>query len=79
MFARQPQALVVWSGVVEPLYTLLASAGGGTDQCSFRTKCAPATYVGKGRLIGGKGVIFPDSHRSGDSSLRVDPAEPADQ
>jgi hypothetical protein len=41
----------------------LASAGGDMDQSSTRRKRTPVGYFGKGRLIGGKGVIFPDSHR----------------
>jgi hypothetical protein len=33
------------------------------DQSSTRRKRTPVGYFGKGRLIGGKGVIFPDSYR----------------
>jgi len=33
------------------------------DQSSTKRKRNPVGYFGKGRLIGGKGVIFPDSHR----------------
>ena len=35
------------------------------DQSSTRRKRTPVGYFGKGRLIGGKGVIFPDSYRGG--------------
>jgi hypothetical protein len=42
---------------------LLASAGSGMDQSSTRRKCTPVRYLGKGRLMGGRGVIFPGSYR----------------
>jgi hypothetical protein len=33
------------------------------DQSSTRRKCTPVRYLGKGRLMGGRGVIFPGSYR----------------
>jgi hypothetical protein len=42
---------------------LLASAGGGVDQSPTLRKQPPSGYFGKGRLMGGRGVIFPGSHR----------------
>jgi hypothetical protein len=51
---------------------LLASAGSGMDQSSTRRKCTPVRYLGKGRLMGGRGVIFPGSYRlSAISTLKL--------
>jgi hypothetical protein len=41
----------------------LASAGSDMDQSSTRTKRTSVGYLGKGRLMGGRGVIFPGSYR----------------
>jgi hypothetical protein len=38
------------------------------DQSSTRTKRTSVGYLGKGRLMGGRGVIFPGSYRGGDKS-----------
>jgi hypothetical protein len=43
---------------------LLASARGGVDQSPTLRKRTPSSYFGKGRLMGGRGVIFPGSYRS---------------
>ena len=42
---------------------LLALAGGGVDQSSTSRKNTKGSYIGEGHLMGGRGVIFPDSHR----------------
>ncbi|MEB3258648.1 MAG: hypothetical protein VKN83_10095, partial [Cyanobacteriota bacterium] len=42
---------------------LLASAGGDMDQSSTRRKRTSVGYLGKGCLMGGRGVIFPGSYR----------------
>jgi len=42
----------------------LASAGSDMDQSSTRTKRTSVGYLGKGRLMGGRGVIFPGSYRN---------------
>jgi hypothetical protein len=48
--------------------TLLASAGGRLDQSTTSRKHHPSDYVGDGRLIRGRGVIFPGSHRTDGAS-----------
>jgi hypothetical protein len=54
---------------MEPQHPLLASAGSGLDQSTSTGKRYRSSYVGGGRLIGGRGVIFPDSHRVGTTQL----------
>ena len=53
------------SASMESQHPLLASAGGGLDQSTTSGKSCQNGYVGNGRLNGGRGVIFPGSHRSG--------------
>jgi hypothetical protein len=48
---------------MEPRHSLLASAGGGLDQSTATGKRHRSSYVDGGRLIGGRGVIFPGSYR----------------
>ena len=50
---------------MEPVRSVLASAKGGLDQSAITGKQHHYGYVGDGRLIGGRGVIFPASHRAG--------------
>ena len=52
------------SAPLESIHPLLASAGGGLDQSATTGKRRHCEYVGDGRLIGGRGFIFPGSHRS---------------
>ena len=47
------------------VHPLLASAGGGLDQSTPYRKRPRTGYVGDGRLIGGRGVIFPGRSGSG--------------
>jgi hypothetical protein len=49
---------------MEPKHPLLAAAGGGLDQSATDRKQRPCGYVDDGRLIGGRGVIFPGSYRA---------------
>lgn len=50
---------------LEPLHPRLASTGGGVDQSAATRKRRHCGFVGDGCLIGGRGVIFPGSHRPG--------------
>jgi len=48
---------------VVTINALLASTRGGLDQSATLRGRHHSSYVGDGRLSGGRGVIFPDSHR----------------
>jgi len=48
---------------VVTINALLASTRGGLDQSATLRKRHHCSYVGDGRLSGGRDVIFPDSHR----------------
>jgi hypothetical protein len=46
---------------------LLASTTGGLDQSTTHGNRTPTSYICHGCLISSRGVIFPGSHRGGDS------------
>ena len=50
---------------MEQQHPLLASAGGGLDQSTASRNRPRTGYVVDGYLTGGRGVIFPGSHRGG--------------
>ena len=52
------------SSPLERQHQLLASARGGLDQSTTSRKHRPSDYVGNGRVISGRGVIFPGSYGS---------------
>jgi len=69
----------VSSQALEPFHALLASAGGGVDQSPTLRKRTPSVYLGKGRLMDGRGVIFPVSYRPRSTSKNTvaTPRQPA--
>jgi hypothetical protein len=51
------------SSPLEPQHPLLATTRGGLDQSTTTGNQHQTSYLGDGRLIGGRGVIFPGGHR----------------